>query len=335
MFKFGRKSASKSIQAHKDYSNINELDDDISRCGCNENLNLMVFIDRTSSCKNTGRRTFGGENLHTIVDGKCNPFQLVFRTLDSVVNFNQKATFPTYAYGSGTAQLFSNKLHFLGMCHNPAEVERVYCDTTDVSDQARPTCFRHIVNEAIRVQKETGQYYVVLIITDGSPEAEFMKDDVHAIFEAMDYPLSFVCVGVGDGPFDFMESLDDMKLDQLGLSKSEGKALKGKKNKFDNFQFVPLKDFIPDNKVQITKEHVERAYFHMFMEIPGQYRWISSPKGMCFRPSLAANKAYPADGIIQEHSQLNIPLPYGELGAPPAFNATHPSAPPPLEKGYL
>lgn len=326
MFKFGKKSASKKIQAHADYSNIDELDDDINRCGCNENLNLMVFIDRTSSCKNTGRRTFGGQNLHTIREGICNPFQLVFRTLDNVVNFNQKATFPTYAYGSGTAQLFRNNLHFLGMCHNAAEVERVYCDTTDIRDQARPTCFRYIVNEAIRVQKETGQYYVVLIITDGSPEAEFMKDDVRAIFEAMDYPLSFVCVGVGDGPFDFMESLDDMDLGKLGLTKSEMKALKGKKTKFDNFQFVPLKDFVPDNSVQITRNHIEKAYFHMFMEIPGQYRWISNPKGLNFRPSMAAHKSYPAESIVEEHAAHGIPPPYGELGEPPAFNAGMPVA---------
>lgn len=324
MFKSFRKH--KAPKYHQDKSCIEDLDSDINRCGVSENLNLMVFIDRTSSCRITGRRTFDGQNLHTIKSGKCNPFQLVIRSLASVIKFNQKATFPTYAYGSNTACQFKNMLHFLGMCNTAEDIERVYCDTTDINDQARPTCFRYIVNEAIRVHKATGLYYVVLIITDGSPEAEFMKDDVNAIFEAMDYPLSFVCVGVGDGPFEFMEALDDMNLDMLGMSKKEIKSLKSKKTRFDNFQFVALKDFVPDNTAEITKNHTEQAYFQMFMEIPDQYRWISNPKGMNFKPSLAAAVDYPAASIIEEHNALGIPVPNGHLGPPPAFNAA--SAPP-------
>lgn len=324
MSKSKSKSKSKSVQAHSDYNTVRELDDDINRCGVNESLNLMVFIDRTSSCKNTGRRTFGGKNLHTIQSGECNPFQHVFRSLEGVVNFNQKATFPTYAYGSGTAGKFSNNLHFLGMCHNSKEVESVYVDTTDIRDQARPTRFRYIIDEAIRVQKLTKQYYVVLIITDGSPEAEFTRDDVEAIFEAMDYPLSIVCVGVGDGPFDFMEYLDDMKLDKLGLNKSEIKRLKSKKTKFDNFQFVALSDIVNGSSGQSQ----DQAYFHMFMEIPNQYRWISDPNGMNFRSSMANHDMpYPIEHILEEHRKLGIMMPHGEISEPPPFTAKA-SAPP-------
>lgn len=321
---------SKTMDIYQDYSGIPELNAALNSSGCSENMNIMFFIDRTSSNKNTGYRVFNGQNLHMTRSDMCNPYQLVIRSLGHVLNYNQGTTAPTYAYGSKTAGKCKNHLHFLGMCRNVDEIENVYCQTNDISDQARPTCFRYIVNEAIRVQKATGKYYVVVIITDGCPEAEFMKDDVRAIFEAMDYPLSFVCVGVGDGPFSFLENLDDMKLDSFGLTKSEIKALKRKKNKFDNFQFVPLKDFVADNTVQITSTHIDMAYFHMFMEIPGQYKWIISPDGLNFRPSQALDVAYPAREIIMEHREKGIPPPYGHLEDPPSFSDVVASAPIPI-----
>jgi len=313
---FGSRKAANSV-THEDYASVKELDADMNRCGAGENLNLMVFIDRTSSNKNTGRQTFQSKNLHTISDGIANPYQMVFRSLQDVIGFNQHAQFPTYAYGSKTATLFRNKLHFLGMCRNSAEVERVYCDTTDLNDQARPTCFRYIINEAIRVTKETGQYYVVLIITDGSPDPEFTRDDVDAIFEAMQYPLSIVVVGVGDGPFDFMEQLDDMKLEDMGLDKKHIKELQKCSYKFDNFQFVKLSD-ITSAATVASSDPFKEAYFRIFMEVPNQYRWIISRQQ--FKPSQARAGPYPATEIIREHQQLQIAPPIGFLEDAPAYS---------------
>jgi hypothetical protein len=53
------------------------------------------------------------------------------------------------------------------------------------------------------------------------------------IEEASNYPLSIICVGVGDGPFGDMENFDDVI----------------KKSKFDNFNFV--------NYFKVCEGHVE------------------------------------------------------------------------------
>ena len=47
------------------YSTTAELKDDLRKAGL-ESCNLVVAIDHTQSNTFTGRRTFGGRNLHTI-----------------------------------------------------------------------------------------------------------------------------------------------------------------------------------------------------------------------------------------------------------------------------
>ena len=60
----------------------------------------------------------------------------------------------------------------------------------------------------------------MVIITDG--EVTDPDETASAIIEASNYPLSIIAIGVGDGPFDTMETFDDYLTER----------------KFDNFQFV-------------------------------------------------------------------------------------------------
>ena len=60
------------------------------------------------------------------------------------------------------------------------------------------------------------QHIVCILITDG--DVSEPKLDAKAIENATNYPISFIGIGVGKGPFEVMETFDDF--------------LKGK---FDNF----------------------------------------------------------------------------------------------------
>ena len=320
-------SKKKKVTVHEDYTSVDHLDDDMNRQGVVEDLRVMIFIDRTSSCKTTGRRSFGGKNLHDTTDRNGNPFQQTIRTLGHLLKFTQDTTFPVYAYGSNTARKFENHLHFLGLCQNVEEVEKVYLDTNDTSDLAKPTCFRYILNEAMRVSTETGYYYVVLIITDGSPDSDYRKDDLDAIYEAMDFPLSLVVVGVGDGPFEFMEQLDDMNLKAMGLDSSHIKQLKNKRGRFDNLQFVNLYEDILKSSTTDIKAAQEKAYFKMFGEVPQQYKFL---KDRGYRSPKGCSKPYPADRIVEEHEQLGIALPFtSDLDRPIVYTPSAPIQVPP------
>jgi len=112
------------------------------------------------------------------------------------------------------------------------------------------------------VKRNKGQYHILLIIADGkvSPQLNCMEDTRSAIIRASKVALSIVVVGVGDGPFDEMDALDD------DLPERE----------FDNLQFV---DFAPFQKALAKGEDlavVEPAFaVCALQEVPQQYRAIA------------------------------------------------------------
>ena len=185
-----------------------------------------------------------------------NPYQQVIRIIGQTLKtFDDENKI--YAFGFGdkkstdeTVRPFHPKK---AACEGFDDVIRCYNAMIETVELSGPTSFVPTINEAIRVVRQSRKYTILLIITDGEisdPEATGQ-----AIVRASQYPISIICVGVGDGPFDTMEVYDDE------LPERE----------FDNFQFVNF------DKV-INNPHVENkaATFAMeaLMEIPEQYKAI-------------------------------------------------------------
>ena len=91
-------------------------------------------------------------------------------------------------------------------------------------------------------------------MADGQVQNE--EETANAIVEASAYPLSIVCVGVGDGPWDAMEKFDDRIPNR----------------KFDNFQFVPFTATVA-KALQANNHGLAEIQFAVaaLQEIPDQY----------------------------------------------------------------
>eukprot|EP01026_Neomeris_dumetosa_P039638 TRINITY_DN3258_c0_g1_i8.p1 TRINITY_DN3258_c0_g1~~TRINITY_DN3258_c0_g1_i8.p1 ORF type:complete len:312 (+),score=46.35 TRINITY_DN3258_c0_g1_i8:95-1030(+) len=154
-----------------------------------------------------------------------------------------------------------------------------------------PTSFGPMIRQAIRIVRESGcQYHVLLIIADGQvtrdPDTPLEKysyqerDTMRALEEASDYPLSIVIVGVGDGPWEHMHRIDD----EVGL------------RRFDNLQFVNFTEIMSSNN-----GHDRDQVFALsaLSEIPQQFRCI-------MRQNLLGNSEV----------SRNIPMPKAALPPP-------------------
>lgn len=234
------------------YETLDEVQEALRQCGL-ESSNLIVGIDYTKSNSWNGKRTFGGQNLHTIRPGVLNPYQevisIIGRTLEP---FDDDKMIPVFGFGDVTTQDRTVAPYFPDRpCRGFEEVLQRYNEITPHIQLSGPTSFAPLIREAIRIVSQTRQYHILVIICDG--EVTAVKETANAIVEATNYPLSIICVGVGDGPWETMEEFDD----------------KLPKRRFDNFQFVPFYE------TMAKAENREVTFaLNALMEIPDQYRLI-------------------------------------------------------------
>lgn len=192
-----------------------------------------------------------------------NPYQQVLDIMcTALAPFDDDNLIPAYGFGddrttdktvfsfcsNGAAESPCVKLEGVLTAYNSI-IQQIHAETIKMSG---PTTFAPLIYKAIEIVKQEMQYHILLIICDGGVSES--QKDIDAIVEASEYPLSIICVGVGQGPWDDMEHFDDSITHR----------------KFDNFQFVNYHEKIV---TKCENPHVEFAR-QALMEIPVQYRYI-------------------------------------------------------------
>ncbi|XP_030938135.1 E3 ubiquitin-protein ligase RGLG3 isoform X1 [Quercus lobata] len=258
-------------QPHTSYiaDNFTSLDQVISalREAGLESSNLILGIDFTKSNEWTGKHSFGRKSLHTI-GNEPNPYEqaisIIGRTLSP---FDEDNLIPCFGFGDSTTH-DQNVFSFYPnhrCCNGFEEALARYREIVPRLKLSGPTSFAPIIDAAIDiVEKNNGQYHVLVIIADGQLPSSSDKAPgrlspqeqatVNSLVTASQYPLSIILVGVGDGPWDAMQQFDDNIPQRL----------------FDNFQFVNFTKIMSDN-IEASKKETAFALAAL-MEIPFQYR---------------------------------------------------------------
>jgi len=216
------------------FKTMEEVQDALRRSGL-ESSNLIIGVDFTKSNEWTGKNTFGGKCLHALDTGGMNPYQRVMdvmcRTLEP---FDDDKLIPVFGFGDVTT---SDKSVFPFFpdgrpCNGCAEVLARYSEIVPCAQLSGPTSFAPLIDKAIEIVSQTRQYHILVIIADG--QVSSIKPTADAIVRASSYPISIIMVGVGDGPWDTMETFDD-ELPQ---------------RRFDNFQFVDFNSVMTRPRVE-------------------------------------------------------------------------------------
>ena len=235
------------------YESVEALQDALQQAGL-ESSNLIIGIDFTGSNATSGKKTYG-KNLHTIDEMNPNPYirvmDIMGRTLE---RFDDDHLIPVYGFGdreTGDRKVFNINSE-QQPCRGIQEAIAMYKKTVPTLVLSGPTSFVPLVKESIEIVKRTKQYHILVIICDG--QVTDVDANRAVIEEASNYPLSIICVGVGDGPFGIMERFDNVV----------------KKAKFDNFNFV---DYYKTCEHFVENPDVSFACVALH-EIPEQFAYI-------------------------------------------------------------
>ena len=161
--------------------------------------------------------------------------------------------------------------------------------------------FVNIIDKCIENIKITKKYTIALIITDdnlsfdnqdksqgsinkSNEEKIHCKDNIYEnvkkITSASHYPLSIICVCIGNNNFNILKYIDDLNYKKMKLNKKQITELKSL-SKFDNFQTVILKDIV--NRDLVTNELRDEVFKEIFSEIPKQYEIIQKKDVLSYK----------------------------------------------------
>ncbi|CAG9461031.1 unnamed protein product [Pedinophyceae sp. YPF-701] len=288
-----------------------------------EGSNLLLAIDFTASNQLAGKKTFDDRSLHD-PGNPPNPYkESIMAIANTLSSFDEDGK--VHVYGFGDARTHASDCFSFNAndapCHSLEEVLTRYTQVLPRLDLSGPTSFAPVIYEACKVVERSGHgYHILVIIADGGitgsgiasggPLSPNERDTIDAIIAASNLPLSIVMIGVGDGPWDTMNKLDD----------------KVKGRKFDNFQFVDFsksKQKYPNDETRSLANFAKKA----LQEIPHQYKIVTSLGyvGATNKPSVVPpqwREKRPLNPPDYDGPDVPPPAPGGAPGYPPATGAS-------------
>ncbi|PON34238.1 Cdk-activating kinase assembly factor [Trema orientale] len=253
---FGRRSDIRYSRIADDYYYLKEVSEALANSGL-ESANLIVGIDFTRSNEWTGATSFNGKSLHHTGD-TLNPYEQAVSIIGkTLAPFRKDNLIPCFGFGDETTR----DRHVFSFypdersCNGFEEVLSRYKEIFPHLQLAGPTSFAPIVEMAMTIVEQSGRkYHVLVIIADGEVHGPQEQKTIDAIVKASEFPLSIILVGVGDGPWDWMQEFGDRFPARV----------------FDNFQFVNLTEIMSLNVAASRK--VTEFSLAALMKIPSQYK---------------------------------------------------------------
>ncbi|CAL6007250.1 Copine_I [Hexamita inflata] len=216
-------------------------------------MRMMMAFDFSVSNTWSGSN---GKSLHDVSNVNTNAYIQVMNGLRGMVSrFVKNGYIPAYRFGCAQSEDF-DCLPLCAPANQNAQFEGFdaltagYLQAVQTVKLYGPTQLAPVIQQAIKVSAETNHQELLLcvIITDG--DSDDIMFDAQALVEASKYPICFVGVGVGNGPFTDLEKFDDLK-----------------DRKFDNFQFVGFNQVISSIPVKCERPDLVLA-LAMFKEVP-------------------------------------------------------------------
>jgi hypothetical protein len=192
----------------------------------------------------------------------CTPYeyvmQIVYFGLIYVFPMDKDRQFPFSFFGD-TTTVDKSVCSFSSDGQEVTSVEEMitlYENVVPGLTMSGPTTFAPAIYDMIDYVKknEPEQLHVMVIICDGAvgPRQKQIDDTRVAIREASNWPIEILIFGVGDGPWDEMEALDDTE-----------------NRRFDNVQFIPVNDVRKQVRKNSNGLTVTEAFFlEAMQELP-------------------------------------------------------------------
>ena len=225
-------------------------------------IKLDIGIDFTSSNKLPN----DPNSLHYIYGNNPNDYEQAIRACGMIVayyDYNQ--SFPTYGFGAVVRNDTKPSMCFnINFKENPEiylidNVIEEYKNCFKNIKLAGPTYFCPIIREVIkniRGENNPLKYHILLLLTDGI--IQDMKETIDALVEGSFLPLSVIIIGIGNGNFQKMVTLDGDDVPLISTS--------GIKRMRDLVQFVPFNKYRsnPEKLAEQVLEEVPRQVIEYY-----------------------------------------------------------------------